>query len=132
MAIKEDWGIKPIEGKRDKKVAVIGGGPAGITAAAYLARRGYDVSIYEKHNILGGLLVHGIPEFRLPKHITEETIQKILDLGVKVFLNQEIGVNLELEKLEKEYDAILLAFGANISSKMNIEGEELNRCLWRK
>ena len=76
---------------------------------------------------MGGLLVHGIPEFRLPRNTIQEAIQKVLDLGVKVELNKEIGKNLELDELEKEYDAILLAFGANISSKMDIEGEELNR-----
>ena len=97
----------------------------GITATAYLARRGYSVTIFEKHDKLGGLLVHGIPEFRLPRDVVEGTIKKVLDLGVEVKLKQEIGKNLSLEELEKEYDAILLAFGANISSKMHIEGEEL-------
>ena len=75
---------------------------------------------------MGGLLVHGIPEFRLPRNTIQEAIQKVLDLGVQVELNREIGKNLELDELEREYEAILLAFGANISSKMNIDGEELN------
>lgn len=125
MAIKEGWKIDKIEEKKNKRVAIIGAGPAGITASAYLARRGFDVSIYEKHEVLGGLLVHGIPDFRLPRNIVDETIKKILELGIKVNLNKELGKNLKLEDLEKEYDAILLAFGANISSKMNIEGEDL-------
>lgn len=126
MAIDNNWNIEKLEEKKNKKVAIIGGGPSGITAAAYLARRGFDVSIYEKHKELGGLLVHGIPDFRLPRDILNKTIQKVLDLGIKVNLEKELGKNITIAQLEKEYDAILLSFGANISSKMNIEGEELD------
>lgn len=128
MAIEEDWEIGEIEGeeKKNKKIAIIGGGPAGITASAYLARRGFDVTIYEKHTTLGGLLVHGIPDFRLPRKTINETIQKVLNLGVKVSLGSVLGKNLSLNELEKEYDAVLLCFGANVSSKMNIEGEDLD------
>ena len=125
MAIQNNWNISMLEEKKNKKIAIIGGGPSGITATAYLARRGFDVTIYEKHNTLGGLLVHGIPDFRLPRDVLNKTIQRVLDLGVKVYFKKELGKNLRLDDLEKEYDAILLSFGANISSKMNIEGEEL-------
>ena len=115
------------ENKQNKtrKVAVIGGGPAGLTCSAFLAKSGIQVTIYEKYNYLGGLLVHGIPEFRLPKKIVEETVHNILELGIKVEYNKELGKNLNLEDLEKEYDAIFLSIGANVSSKMGIEGEEL-------
>ena len=132
MAIKETWKIDKLEDKKNRKVAVIGGGPAGITAAAYLARRGYKVSIFEKHEDLGGLLIHGIPYFRLPREVIKETIEKVLNLGIEVNLKKELGVNIKLEELENEYDAILLAFGANISTKMGIEGESLNRSIWWK
>lgn len=125
MAIKEGWKIDQVEEKKNKKIAIIGGGPSGITATAYLAKRGFEVCIYEKHEKLGGLLVHGIPDFRLPREVIEETINKVLELGVEFRLGQELGRNLNLEELEKEYDAVLLAFGANISSKMGIPGEEL-------
>lgn len=125
MAIENKWEIGKVESNKNKKVAIIGGGPSGITAAAFLARKGFDVSIYEKHDKLGGLLVYGIPEFRLPKDIVKEVIQKILDLGINVNYGKELGKNLNIEELEKEYDAILLSFGANISTKMNIEGENL-------
>lgn len=110
----------------NKNVAIIGGGPAGLTCAAFLAKAGIKVTIYEKNNYLGGLLVHGIPEFRLSKDIVNKTVQMILDLGVDVKYNYELNKNLQLADLEKQYDAIFLAFGANISIKMGVEGEELN------
>ena len=108
-----------------KKVAVIGGGPAGLTCSAFLAKSGIKVTIFEKYNYLGGLLVHGIPEFRLPKEIVKQTVDNILELGIEVKYNQELGKNLKLEDLEKEFDAIFLSIGANVSSKMGIEGEDL-------
>lgn len=108
-----------------KKVAVIGGGPAGLTCSAFLAKSGVKVTIFEKYDYLGGLLVHGIPEFRLPKEIVKQTVDNILELGIEVKYNQELGKNLKLEDLEKEFDAIFLSIGANVSSKMGIEGEDL-------
>lgn len=108
-----------------KKVAIIGGGPAGLTCAAFLAKNGVNVTIYEKYNYLGGLLVYGIPDFRLPKEIVKETVNQVLNLGVNVKYNKELGKNLKLKDLEQEYDAIFLSIGANKSSKMGIEGEGL-------
>lgn len=109
----------------NKKVAIIGGGPAGLTLAAFLVKEGVKVTIYEKYNFLGGLLMYGIPEFRLDKKIVEKTIKNILDLGISVEYGKEFGKNLNLNELEEEYDAIFLSFGANCSSKMGIEGENL-------
>ena len=111
--------------KSNKKVAIIGGGPSGLTAAAFLAKEGIQVTIYEKYNYLGGLLVHGIPEFRLNKKIVEKTVKNILDLGIEVKYNKELGKDFELKDLEGKYDAIFLSFGANCSSKMGVEGENL-------
>lgn len=108
-----------------KKVAVIGGGPCGLSCAAYLARNGVNVTIYEKYSYLGGLLIHGIPEFRLPKSIVYRTIDNILKLGINVEYNKELGKNLKIEELENQFDAVFLAFGANISVKMGVKGEEL-------
>lgn len=113
------------QNRTNKKVAVIGGGPAGLTASAFLAKKGIQVTIYEKYDYLGGLLVHGIPEFRLPKEIVQKSIKKILQLGIEVKYHQELGKNLFLKDLENQYDAIFLSFGANQSSKMGVEGEEL-------
>ena len=126
IAIKENYKIAEINNEnKNKKIAVIGGGPAGLTASAFLLKEGYSVTLYEKYNYLGGLLVHGIPEFRLPKEIVKNTVQKIIDLGLGVKYGMELGKNLFLNELEKNYDAIFLAFGANISTKMGVEGEEL-------
>ena len=125
IAIKEGYKIPKNNQSIDKKVAVIGGGPAGLTCAAFLAKEGIQVTIYEKYDYLGGILVHGIPEFRLPKELVNKTVKKILELGINVKYNQEIGKNITLDELEKQYDAVFLSFGANISSKMNVEGENL-------
>lgn len=126
LAITNNWNIPTSKETKKEKIAIIGSGPSGLTCAAFLKRAGYQVTIYEKHNYLGGLLRHGIPEFRLPKKILDETVNKILSLGIEVKLNQELGKNLQLSELENEYDAIFIGIGANISSKMNIPGEELN------
>ncbi len=125
MAIQKKWNINKLEEKTNKKIAIVGGGPAGLTAAAFLRRKGHKITIYEKHNELGGLLSHGIPEFRLPRNILKETIQKILNLGIEVKYNSSLGKDITLDELKKEYDVVLLTFGANISAKMGIEGEEL-------
>lgn len=130
-AIEQGYSLKEVIEKQEnqelanKKVAIIGGGPAGLTCAAFLAKDGIDVTIYEKYNYLGGLLVHGIPEFRLSKETVKETVNRILDLGIKVKYNKELGKNLFLEELERNYDVIFLSIGANKSLKMGVKGENL-------
>ena len=111
--------------EKNKKVAVIGGGPSGVTAAVFLRKNGYKVTIYEKQKDLGGILKRGIPEFRLSNEFVEKTIEQILALGIDVQCEKELGKNLYLVDLKKEYDAIYLSIGANIPRKMAIEGEEL-------
>lgn len=127
-SIKEKYKIPTDikENLKTKRVAIVGGGPAGLTCAAFLARKGLQVTIYEKHNELGGILSHGIPEFRLPKETVEKTIDKILELGINVEYNKELGKNISVEELSKKYDAVFISIGANIPAKMGIEGENLN------
>ncbi len=119
------------EVKKDngKKVAIVGGGPAGITCAAFLKKLGYNVTIYEKYDYLGGIISHGIPSFRLDKKVVRSSLKNIIDLGIQVKYNFELGRNLSLEELKKDYLAIFLAFGANVSKINNIKGKELERVI---
>lgn len=122
MALENNWTISaPKETKHH--VAVIGGGPAGLTCAAFLRRNGIKVTIYEKHNYLGGIMVHGIPEFRLPKDLVKKVTDSIINLGIDVKYNQELGKDYTLEKIKEKYDAVFIGIGANLSNKMNIQGE---------
>lgn len=107
-------------------VAIIGGGPAGLTCAAFLAIKGVNVTIFEQKDYLGGLLIHGIPEFRLPKIIVRQTIDKILKLGIKVEYNMTLGKDINIECLQKKFNHIFIAIGANKAIKMGIAGENLN------
>ena len=111
------------------KVAVVGAGPCGLTCAAFLAKKGVKVTIYEKHDHLGGIMYHGIPDFRLPKELLKKHIDKILKLGIEVKTNMELGKDFTLFDL-KDFDAVYLAFGANKSSKMRINGEDLPNVLY--
>ena len=124
MALENNWTISaPKETKHN--VAVIGGGPAGLTCAAFLRRNGIKVTIYEKHNYLGGIMMHGIPEFRLPKNLVKKVTDSIISLGIDVKYNQELGKDYTLEEIKEKYDAVFIGVGANFSNKMNIEGEDL-------
>jgi len=125
LALKNKYSMdENICEKNNKKIAIIGSGPSGLTCAAFLARSGYNVTIYEKYKKLGGILRHGIPEFRLSKDILDDVIDKILSLGINVEYEKELGVNLDLKELSKNYDAVFIAIGANIPWNMGIEGEE--------
>ena len=109
------------------KVAVIGSGPAGLTCAGDLAKLGYDVTIYEALHLAGGVLVYGIPEFRLPKSIGQKEVDNLKALGVKVETNMVIGRVLTIEELKDEYgyEAIFVGTGAGLPRFMNIPGENL-------
>lgn len=109
----------------NKKVAIVGGGPAGLTASAFLRKQGFQVTIYERQNKLGGILQRGIPEFRLNKEIVQKTVAQILNLGIQVEYEKELGKNISLEELKQKYDAVLLTIGANVPRKMVIPGEDL-------
>lgn len=125
-AIKQNFKIETNDKLNGKKVAVVGGGPSGLTCAAFLSMNGAKVTIYEKQPKLGGIPMYGIPDFRLPREVIDETIKKILNLGIEAKCNQALGKDYELDELMEKYDAVYLSFGANVSSKMNIPGEELD------
>lgn len=118
--------VKAFEAKKGK-VAVVGAGPAGLTAAADLARMGYQVTIFEAFHKPGGVLVYGIPEFRLPKNIVEQEVEYIKKLGVELKLNYIIGKTKDVDELfEEGYQAVFVATGAGLPKFMNIPGENLN------
>lgn len=124
LAIENDWKFLK-KGKKNKKILVVGSGPAGLTCAAFLAKEGYQVTLYEKHDYLGGLLYHGIPAFRLSKDLVKKAIDKILDLGIEVHTNMTLGKDFSLDEVKDKYDAIFLGIGANVSKMMEIPGENL-------
>ncbi|MDD4802845.1 MAG: NADPH-dependent glutamate synthase, partial [Syntrophomonas sp.] len=112
---------------KGQKVAIVGSGPSGLTVAADLALMGYEVTVMEALHIPGGVLVYGIPEFRLPKAIVKREIDNIAKLGVKIKTNYVVGkLNTVDELLQEGFDAVYIGTGAGLPSFMNIPGENLN------
>jgi len=110
-----------------KKIAVVGSGPAGLTAAADLAKMGHDVTIFEALHVAGGVLMYGIPEFRLPKEIVQAEVDYVASLGVKIELDSVVGKLATLDEiLAQGYQAVFLGTGAGLPMFMNIDGENLN------
>ncbi|MBO4921191.1 MAG: NADPH-dependent glutamate synthase [Lachnospiraceae bacterium] len=112
--------------KNGKKVAVVGSGPSGLTAAGDLVKLGYEVTIFEAFHTAGGVLMYGIPEFRLPKDIVKKEIDKLRQAGVKIETNTIIGKTLMVDELLEQFDAIYIGTGAGLPSFLRIEGEALN------
>jgi NADH-quinone oxidoreductase subunit F len=117
--------IEKVPVARKEKIAVVGGGPAGLTAARDLAMRGYKATVFEELPHAGGMLYWGIPSYRLPRNILDKEIDDIIALGVEIKLNTRIGRDITFAKLDKEFDYIYLATGAHKSQKMGIPGEDL-------
>lgn len=117
--------FKPVS--NGHKVAIVGSGPAGLTCAGDLAKLGYEVTIFEALHLAGGVLVYGIPEFRLPKSIVQKEIDGLKALGVKVETNMVIGRTISIEELKEEYgfEAVFVGSGAGLPKFMNIPGENL-------
>lgn len=109
-----------------KKVAIIGGGPAGLTAAYFLKIKGHDVTIFDKMEKLGGMLRYGIPQYRLPKEILDKEIELITSLGVQVKNNVEIGKDISFDEIKDSFDAVIVSIGAWKSQSIRCKGEELS------
>ena len=124
---KNEGGALFSGGENKKKVAVIGSGPAGLTCAGELAKAGYSVTVFEALHVAGGVLVYGIPEFRLPKSIVRGEVDNLLAMGVKIETDMVIGKVISPEELKEEYgfDAVFIGSGAGLPRFMEIDGEEL-------
>jgi glutamate synthase (NADPH/NADH) small chain len=119
-------GMKPIFPAKSngKKIAVIGSGPTGISAATFLIRQGFEVEMFERADRAGGLLMYGIPGFKLDKTTVDRRINWLLEAGMKLHVNCEIGKDKSIDELEKEFDGIYLGIGATKSNSVRIEGED--------
>jgi formate dehydrogenase beta subunit len=106
------------------KVAIVGAGPAGVTCAYHLARKGHEVTIYEAMDEPGGMSAVGIPDYRLPRNILQDEVRQIQKMGVSINYGQTIGKDLTLSQLENDFDAVFIGIGAQNSTHMGIEGEE--------
>ena len=112
------------EEKHEEKIAIVGAGPAGLSCAYQLARRGYPVTVFEAFSKPGGMLRYGIPEYRLPRNVLDAEIQKILDLGVELKCNQVVGNGFPLETLRNEYKAVFVGIGAHKGLRLGVPGED--------
>lgn len=126
QAIANGYDERPQIVKIGKRVAVVGSGPASLSCAADLARCGVDVTMYEALHEAGGVLVYGIPEFRLPKALVKKEIDKVRALGVDIETNVVVGKTIFIEELLFEYDAVFIGTGAGVPMLLKVKGENLN------
>jgi glutamate synthase (NADPH/NADH) small chain len=118
-------GPEPAVMPSGKRVAIVGSGPAGLAAAQQLARAGHDVTVFEKNDRIGGLLRYGIPNFKMEKHLIDRRVEQMRGEGVKFETNAHVGGNVAVEDLRREFDAILLAGGAEQPRNLHVPGREL-------
>ncbi|MBN1635616.1 MAG: NADH-quinone oxidoreductase subunit NuoF, partial [Deltaproteobacteria bacterium] len=117
--------IEPVPVTRNEKIAVIGAGPAGLTAAQDLAKRGYKVTVFEELPCAGGMMRYAIPEYRMPRNIVEIEVADIEALGVEIKTNTRIGREISYDKVRQDFDIIVIAIGAHKSWTLDVEGEDL-------
>ncbi|MGE5327590.1 MAG: glutamate synthase subunit beta [Deltaproteobacteria bacterium] len=125
-AFREGWiHPEPPRSLTGKRVAVVGSGPSGLAAAQQLRRAGHDVTVFEKNDRVGGLLRYGIPDFKLEKHVLDRRLEQMAEEGVKFQVNAQVGQSVPVEDLRKEFDALLLAGGAESPRDLRVPGREL-------
>ena len=112
-----------------KKVAIIGGGCGGLAAALQLRKQGHAVTVFEKYDKLGGMMMYGIPDYRVPRDVLQYEIDRILETGVETKMNTKVGVDITIDELEKEYDAVLFAIGAMAGRSLPIPGGDATNCV---
>lgn len=117
--------VRPPRKQYSERIAIVGAGPTGLSAAYYLARRGYRVTVFDAMPVAGGMMAIGIPDYRLPRAELNRDIDAMRDLGVEFRLNTAIGLDVSLDDLRSEYDAVLLAVGAQRSQRLGVPGEDL-------
>ncbi|MBI5107261.1 MAG: NAD(P)-binding protein [Rhodocyclales bacterium] len=123
-AITNKLQFKKPETQTGKKVAVLGGGPAGLSVAYQLAMRGHGVTVFDDHEYLGGMMRYGIPGYRTPRDVLDAEIQRILDLGVEVRLKTKVGVDVTMDQINQEFDAVFLGLGAQGGRALPAEGAD--------
>ncbi len=128
-ALEHGFKLAPAGPDTGKKVAVIGGGPAGLACAYQLRRMGHAVTVFERHEQLGGMMRYGIPGYRTPREVLDAEIQRILDLGVEVRANTKIGVDVSLEELERDFDSVFFGLGAQSGTALPVPGGEASNCI---
>ena len=125
-AFKAGWVVaNPPSGRTGKNIAVIGSGPAGLAAAAQLNKAGHMVSVYERADRIGGLLMYGIPNMKLQKELVQRRVDILADEGIVFITNTEVGRDISVEKLEQDFDAVVLCIGATVPRDLPVDGREL-------
>jgi NADPH-dependent glutamate synthase beta subunit-like oxidoreductase len=119
-----------VESASGKKVGIVGAGPAGLTAAYFLATKGHDVTVYDAYPKAGGMMRYGIPRYRLPEESLDEDINEVLALGVKFEPNTAVGKDVSLSDLKQRFDAVFVASGAQLSRRIDAEGVDKTGVLW--
>ena len=126
-AFKEGWVVaQPPSARTGKNVAVIGSGPAGLAAAAQLNKAGHMVTVYERADRIGGLLMYGIPNMKLQKELVQRRVDILAEEGIVFVTNTEVGIDISVEQLETDFDVVVLCIGATVPRDLPVEGRELN------
>ncbi|VAW77475.1 Protein similar to glutamate synthase [NADPH] small chain, clustered with sulfite reductase [hydrothermal vent metagenome] len=128
-ALEKNYGLGSAGKETGKKVAIIGGGVAGLACAYQLRRRGHGCTIFEEHEKLGGMMRYGIPGYRTPREVLDGEIQRIVDMGVDIQLNTRIGTDISVEQLEQDYDAVFIAIGAQSGRPLPIPNAGAPNCI---